>query len=160
MSTTAVAAVLMMLYAGTEPPLPVLAYQSAVELPSWLGGARWPGLSPPSNSIMPGHRSCLPGFEAQGSKCLPDCSQGPCRRVRLVQAGEQTTFRDAQGRTTGTATPDGLGGFTYRDAQGRTQGRSSIDGSGTRHFYSPDGRSLGTSTEPRPPSPSSSERRF
>jgi hypothetical protein len=124
------------------------------ELPAWLGPAQFPSISPPSNIkiIVPGPKTCPPGLEVSGpgfgSRCVPNCAQGPCARKRLAQAGEQTTFRDAQGRTTGTATPDGSGGFTFRDAQGKTIGRSSTDSSGTTRYYSPGGSSLGSSTGP------------
>jgi hypothetical protein len=66
---------------------------------------------------------------------------------------EQTRFRDAQGRTTGTATPAGSGGYTFRDAQGKTIGRSSTDTSGSTRFWDSSGRSLGTSSGPAPARP-------
>jgi hypothetical protein len=95
MSTTAVAAALMMAYAGAPPPLPVLAFES----------------------------------------------------VQLAQAVEpQTRFYGPDGRSLGTAAPQGDGTVKFRDAQGRSVGSATTDQSGTTRYYSPDGRSLGTST--------------
>jgi hypothetical protein len=94
MSTTAIAAALMM------------AYANVAELPAWLPGAQW------------------------------------------LSVEEQTRFRDAQGRTIGTATPEGSGTIRFRDAQGRSIGSSSTDSGGTTRYYDPSGRSLGTSTGP------------
>jgi YD repeat-containing protein len=113
MSFTAIAAAAMMLYADAE-------------LPWWVPSAPWSFLPPAAQPIVPGPKTCAPGLEprAEYGACIDDCARGSCRRVRVAQ---QETFRDAQGRTTGTATPDGSGGFVYRDAQGRTTGRSSTD---------------------------------
>ena len=40
----------------------------------------------------------------------------------LAQQSPQSTFRDAGGRTTGTATTDSQGTTVFRDAGGRTTG--------------------------------------
>jgi hypothetical protein len=42
--------------------------------------------------------------------------------ITAASAQNQTTFRDARGRTTGTATRDSNGTTTFRDAGGRTTG--------------------------------------
>ena len=39
-----------------------------------------------------------------------------------TQSGNQTIYRDSGGRTTGSATTDSQGNTVYRDAGGRTQG--------------------------------------
>ena len=39
-----------------------------------------------------------------------------------AQAQNQSTYRDAGGRTVGTATTDSQGSTTYRDSSGRTTG--------------------------------------
>ena len=45
--------------------------------------------------------------------------------ITAASAQNQTTFRDAGGRTTGTATRDSNGTTTFRDATGRTTGTAS-----------------------------------
>jgi YD repeat-containing protein len=40
-------------------------------------------------------------------------------------SAQQTTFRDASGRITGTVTTDGNGTKTFRDGSGRTTGTAS-----------------------------------
>jgi YD repeat-containing protein len=63
-------------------------------------------------------------------------------------AEEQTVVRDSQGRTVGTATPQGDETVKFRDAQGRTIGSATTDPSGQTRYYDAQGRSLGTSTGP------------
>jgi hypothetical protein len=142
MSVTAVAAVLMMAYAG-----------GVAELPAWLPGAQWISPSPPINTIIiVPDKSCPPGFEVSRSRCVPDCSQGLCKRIRLAE--EQTTVYGPDGRVQGRAVPQGEGSVRYYDAQGRSIGTSTRDSTGTVRYYSPSGQSLGTSTEPAPARPS------
>jgi hypothetical protein len=43
-----------------------------------------------------------------------------------TNSGNQTTFRDARGRSTGTATVDSGGTTTFRDARGNVTGRSTL----------------------------------
>jgi uncharacterized protein RhaS with RHS repeats len=45
-----------------------------------------------------------------------------------------TTFRDASGRTIGTATTDANGTKTFRDSTGRTTGTATIDANGVTTF--------------------------
>ena len=59
---------------------------------------------------------------------------------------QQTTFRDAGGRTIGTATRDSQGTTVFRDARGRTTGTSSRDGQGTTTFRDAGGRTIGRSS--------------
>ncbi len=54
-----------------------------------------------------------------------------------------TTYRDAQGRSAGTATTHG-NTTTYRDAQGRTIGTATTNG-GTTTYRDAQGRTTGTS---------------
>jgi hypothetical protein len=61
-------------------------------------------------------------------------------------AQNQTTFRDAGGRTVGTATTDSQGTTTYRDSGGRTTGTASRDSQGTTTFRDAGGRTTGTAT--------------
>jgi hypothetical protein len=120
----------------------------AAELPAWLPGAQWNSPWPPVNTIIivPA-KACPPSFEVSGSRCVPDCSQGLCKRVRL--AGEQTRFYGPRGESLGTATPDGSGGFVYRNPRGETLGRSSSEPStGAKRYWNDRGRSLGTSDGP------------
>jgi hypothetical protein len=69
-----------------------------------------------------------------------------------VAAEPQTTFRDASGRTVGTATTDSQGTTTFRDAGGRTTGTAthSNQGSagGTTTFRDAQGRTTGTASTP------------
>ena len=49
-------------------------------------------------------------------------------------AQDQTTFRDASGRTTGTVTTDSNGTKTFRDGSGRTTGTATTNSNGTTTF--------------------------
>jgi hypothetical protein len=59
------------------------------------------------------------------------------------------TFRDANGRITGTASRDANGTVTYRDSMGRMTGTSTRDANGTRTFRDRMGRITGTTNAPR-----------
>jgi YD repeat-containing protein len=52
----------------------------------------------------------------------------------LAAAQGQTTFRDANGRITGTVTTDSNGTRTFRDGTGRTTGTATRDSNGTTTF--------------------------
>jgi hypothetical protein len=125
------------------------------ELPTWLPGAQYISPTPPANTIIivPA-KACPPGFEVQGSRCLPDCVRGPCRRVRLAE--EQTTIYGPDGRVQGRAVPQGDGSVRYYDAQGRSVGTSTTTGTGTSTgttFYGPSGNVTGRSSGPAPAQP-------
>ncbi|MFN6137692.1 MAG: hypothetical protein ACK480_04185, partial [Planctomycetota bacterium] len=68
------------------------------------------------------------------------------------RSGDRITFRDASGRTTGTATIQG-GRVTFRDASGRTVGSSNTtsnpSGGGNTVIRSQTGRTLGQAQESR-----------
>jgi hypothetical protein len=64
----------------------------------------------------------------------------------VAAAEPQTTFRDAQGKTVGTAASEGSGTVKFRDSQGRTAGTATTDSSGQTRYYDAQGRSIGTST--------------
>jgi YD repeat-containing protein len=66
-----------------------------------------------------------------------------------ASAQNQTTFRDAAGRTIGTVTTDSKGTRTYRDAGGRTTGTATTDSQGTTTFRDSGGRTTGTVSKPR-----------
>jgi hypothetical protein len=66
----------------------------------------------------------------------------------VVHAGEQTRFYSSDGKSQGTATPEGQGTTRYRDATGKTIGTSTTGPDGTTRYYSPDGKSLGSSSGP------------
>jgi hypothetical protein len=63
-----------------------------------------------------------------------------------ANAQGQTTFRDAGGRTIGTATRDSSGTTTFRDAGGRTTGTATRDSQGTTTFRDAGGRTTGTAS--------------
>jgi hypothetical protein len=68
----------------------------------------------------------------------------------LAQQSPQSTFRDAGGRTTGTATTDSQGTTVFRDAGGRTVGTASrSSSSGTTTYRDAGGRTTGTTSTPR-----------
>src|SRR5215813_14905886 len=67
----------------------------------------------------------------------------------LAAAQNQTTFRDASGRTTGTVTTDSNGTRTFRDGSGRTSGTATTDSNGTTTFRDASGRTTGTASRPR-----------
>jgi hypothetical protein len=69
--------------------------------------------------------------------------------ITAASAQNQTTFRDASGRTTGTVTTDSNGTKTFRDAGGRTTGTATRDSNGTTTFRDAGGRTTGTATAPR-----------
>ena len=68
------------------------------------------------------------------------------------QQSPQTTFRDAGGRTTGTATTDSQGTTVFRDAGGRTTGTATHGNQGgagnTTTFRDAGGRTTGTASSP------------
>jgi YD repeat-containing protein len=64
-------------------------------------------------------------------------------------AAQQTTFRDASGRITGTVTTDSNGQKTFRDGSGRMTGTANTDSNGTTTFRDASGRMTGTATSPR-----------
>ena len=66
--------------------------------------------------------------------------------VATAAQAQQTTFRDAGGRTIGTATLDSQGTTVFRDARGRTTGTATLDGSGTTTFRDAGGRTIGRSS--------------
>jgi hypothetical protein len=72
--------------------------------------------------------------------------------ITAALAQNQTTFRDASGRTTGTATTDSQGTRTFRDASGRTTGTATFSNQGsvgsTTTFRDSDGRTTGTVSTP------------
>jgi len=67
--------------------------------------------------------------------------------ARYAGAGEQEIFRDAQGRTIGTATQSN-GTTIYRDSQGRTTG-TATNSNGTIIYRDSRGRTTGTATKGR-----------
>jgi hypothetical protein len=72
--------------------------------------------------------------------------------MTAAPAQNQTTFRDASGRTIGTATTDSQGTTTFRDAGGRTTGTATHgnqgSAGGTTTFRDADGRTTGTASTP------------
>ena len=60
-----------------------------------------------------------------------------CSVVVTAAQAQQTSFRDAGGRTVGTATRDSQGTTVFRDATGRTTRTATLDGSGTTTFRTP-----------------------
>ncbi len=67
--------------------------------------------------------------------------------VSIASAQSKTTYRDASGRTTGSATTNSSGKTTYRDSSGRTTGSSSSNSSGKTTYRDASGRTTGTSTK-------------
>jgi YD repeat-containing protein len=67
----------------------------------------------------------------------------------LAAAQNQTTFRDANGRITGTVTTDSNGMKTFRDGSGRITGTATRDSNGTTAFRDASGRTTGTASTPR-----------
>ena len=64
----------------------------------------------------------------------------------VCMADAKTTYRDAQGRVTGTVTTDRFGKTTWRDGHGRIQGSSRTDRYGKTTYYDAMGRMTGTKT--------------
>jgi lipopolysaccharide export system protein LptA len=64
-------------------------------------------------------------------------------------ASAQTTFRDANGRITGTVTANSNGTKTFRDGTARTTGTATIDANGMTTFRDVGGRTTGTASTPR-----------
>jgi hypothetical protein len=69
--------------------------------------------------------------------------------ITAPSAQNQTTFRDASGRTTGMVTTDSNGTKIFRDGSGRTTGTATRDSNGTTTFRDAGGRTTGTATAPR-----------
>ena len=66
-----------------------------------------------------------------------------------ASAQQSTTFRNATGQITGTATTDRNGQTTFRDRSGRTTGTATIDANGMTTFRDGSGRTTGTASTPR-----------
>jgi hypothetical protein len=66
-----------------------------------------------------------------------------------AQQSPQQTFRDASGRTIGTATTSG-NQTIYRDDRGRTTGSATGDSAGNTVFRDNRGRTTGTLSAPPP----------
>jgi hypothetical protein len=64
-----------------------------------------------------------------------------------AKADPQQVFRDAGGRTIGTATHSG-NQTTFRDASGRTTGTATTDSQGTTTFRDAGSRTTATTTAP------------
>jgi hypothetical protein len=69
--------------------------------------------------------------------------------ITAALAQNQTTFRDASGRTVGTATTDSNGTTTFRNGQGQTTGTATRENNGTTTFRNNLGQQTGTATAPR-----------
>jgi YD repeat-containing protein len=69
--------------------------------------------------------------------------------ITAASAQNQTTFRDASGRTTGTVTTDSNGTKTFRDGSGRTTGTATTNSNGTTTFRNEKGQTTGTATRSR-----------
>ena len=69
--------------------------------------------------------------------------------ITAASAQTSTTFRDANGRITGTVTTDSNGTKTFRDGSGRTTGTATTDSNGTTTFRDASGRTTGTASRPR-----------
>jgi YD repeat-containing protein len=67
----------------------------------------------------------------------------------LAAAQNQTTFRDASGRITGTVSTDANGTKTFRDGSGRTTSTATRDSNGTTTFRDAGGRTTGTASTSR-----------
>jgi YD repeat-containing protein len=67
----------------------------------------------------------------------------------LPAQAQQTTIRDASGRTIGTVTTDSNGTKTFRDGSGRTTGTATTDSNGTTTFRDASGRTTGTASQPQ-----------
>jgi YD repeat-containing protein len=65
----------------------------------------------------------------------------------LAAAQNQTTFRDASGRTTGTVSTDSNGTQTFRDSSGRMTGTATRDSNGTTTFRDSSGQMTGTAVD-------------
>lgn len=61
---------------------------------------------------------------------------------------QTTTFRDASGRQTGTATTSPNGSILFRDSSGRQTGTATTDSNGTITFRDDSGRMTGTAEAP------------
>ena len=69
--------------------------------------------------------------------------------ITTASAQNQTTYRDASGRITGTVSTDSNGTKTFRDGSGRTTGTTTRDSNGTTTFRDAEGRTTGTAIAPR-----------
>jgi hypothetical protein len=76
---------------------------------------------------------------------LASC-QFPLRNAAAQQSPQQV-YRDASGRTIGTATQSG-NQTIYRDSGGRTTGSSAVDSQGNTVFRDAGGRTQGTLSAP------------
>jgi YD repeat-containing protein len=68
-----------------------------------------------------------------------------CQAPLRSAVAQQTRAYDAQGRSVGTAVPQGEGSTRYYDARGRSLGTSTTTGNTTR-FYNERGQPTGSTT--------------
>ena len=68
-----------------------------------------------------------------------------CQAPLRTAHAQQQTFRDASGRTLGTASRSG-NTTIFRDDRGRTTGTATIDSQGTTIFRDSQGRTTGTTS--------------
>jgi YD repeat-containing protein len=101
-------------------------------------------------SAPPGGDSvaALPQLENEAMKILTIIAL-VLATTMAASAQPSTTFRDANGRITGTVTTDSNGTKTFRDGTGRTTGTATIDANGMTTFRDASGRITGTASGPR-----------
>jgi hypothetical protein len=83
-------------------------------------------------------------FRSRRSQTMKILTIAALTLATITAASAQTTFRDANGRITGTVTADSNGTKTFRDGTGRTTGPASTDSNGTTTFRDAGGRTTGS----------------
>jgi hypothetical protein len=73
--------------------------------------------------------------------------------IDQARAEPQTRFYDSQGRSVGTAAPQGDGSVRYYDAKGNSLGTSTTTRGGTTTFYGAGGSVTGRAVGPAPAFP-------
>jgi YD repeat-containing protein len=123
------------------------AVLAASFLSCWTGGAFGEALNPEwhlvgTDAYGPTYRRSQLGV----TKMTKTLVMAAVLLIPTAAMAQQKTFYDASGRVIGTATTSG-NQTTFRDDRGRTTGRSATDTQGTTTFYDASGRVQGRTSK-------------
>jgi len=123
------------------------AVLAASFLSCWTGGAFGEALNPEwhlveTNAYGPTYLRSQLGV----TKMTKTLVMAAVLLIPTAAMAQQKTFYDASGRVIGTATTSG-NQTTFRDDRGRTTGRSAIDSQGTTTLYDASGRVQGRTSK-------------
>jgi YD repeat-containing protein len=116
-------------------------------LSCWTGGAFGEALNPEWHPV--GRDAYGPTYlrsQLDVTKMTKTLVMAAVLLIPTAAMAQQKSFYDASGRVIGTATTSG-NQTTFRDDRGRTTGRSATDSQGTTTFYDASGRVQGRTSK-------------